>query len=111
METHLKEQVKLLRVMCGLLVAIALILGVACVVALRKIERITKVTEDLNAKVDRAYKAAAPVGMAAVKKGADAINNMDAKELGDKATDGVKEIGGAAKEKALEWLKGATPKR
>jgi len=111
METYLKEQVKLLRMICGLLVAIVLVLGITSVLALTKIERITKVTENLNAKVDRAYEAAAPVGIAAVKKGADAISNMDAKELGDKATGGVKEIGGAAKEKAIQWLKGTNPKK
>ena len=111
METQLNEQVKLLRMICGLLVAIVVVLGIFSVLALTKIERITKVTENLNAKVDGAYEAAAPVGIAAVKKGADAINKMDAKELGDKATGGVKEIGGAAKERAIQWLKGENAKK
>src|SRR4051812_38937726 len=85
---------RLLVILAFLFVIASIIFGV---VVLRKVERVAAVAESLNAKVDRAIAAAAPLGNAAVEKGVKAVENMDAEELGKSATTGVKEIGKAAK--------------
>jgi hypothetical protein len=75
------------------------------VVVVRKLERVASVAESVNAKIDRAMAAAAPLGQAAVEKGVKAVENVDAQELGKSATSGVKEIGKAAKEHTIQWIK------
>jgi hypothetical protein len=83
------------------LAAGAIVFGV---LVLERLERITQVAERTEAKLDRILAAAAPVGRAAVKKGAEALNEMDAEGLADSAADGLKEIGSAAKQKLIEHL-------
>ena len=99
------QQIKYLRWICAILVLLVICVIIMGIIALHKVERMVIVSEHMSRRVDVAMDAAAPVGKAVVEKGADAINRMDAKDLGEKATNGVKEIGGAAKEKALKWLK------
>jgi hypothetical protein len=83
------------------LVAGAAVFGL---LVLQKLERITQVAERTEAKLDLIIEAAAPVGRAAVEKGAEALSRIDAEELGRSATDSVKEIGAAAKQRLLEHL-------
>ena len=94
----------LLRVLIAL-VAIAII---ACVVLglmiSAKVERMTKVSEDLDQKVGAIMQAGAPLGHAAVDKGVEVFEHMDATDLGKSATSGAKDIGTAAKAAAERWL-------
>lgn len=94
-----------LRAISAFLLVLTVAVIVMGVIALRKVERMVRVSEHMAARVDRALDAAAPVGQAVVDKGAEAIHQMDAKELGQQATKGAKEIGDAAKQKAMQWIK------
>lgn len=95
----------LLRVLIGLLV-VAII---ACVVfgflITTKIERMTRVSEDLDQKLGRIMAAGAPLGHAAVDKGVKVLENMDEQDLGKSATSGAKELGATAKAAAEGWLR------
>ncbi|MDB5293453.1 MAG: hypothetical protein JWL69_4694 [Phycisphaerales bacterium] len=93
------------RVLVVAAVALVILMGVSCYAALQKLERIAQVTERMDARLGQAMEAAAPVGHAAVEKGVQALNEVDAKDLGKSATNGVKQIGAAAKERALELMK------
>lgn len=86
--------------------AVIFVIGAAvfAVIALQKLDRVVVVVENVNAKVDRVAEAAAPLGKAAVEKGVDALDAMDTDDLGRSATDGVKEIGRAAKQRAIDAL-------
>ena len=74
------------------------------VLVLDRLERITQVAERTEVKLDRIVEAAAPVGQAALTKGAEALGKMDAEDLGKSATDGLKELGSAAKQRLIEHL-------
>ena len=100
-----RQLINYLRGLSAFLVLLVVTVIIFGVMALQKMERIVKVSEHMSSRVDQALDAAAPVGKAVVAKGVDAINRMDAKDLSEKATNGVKELGGAAKEKAMQWLK------
>src|SRR5215471_17874661 len=89
-------------VLAGLAVAGA---AVFAVLVLQKLDRVVTVAENLNEKVDRAVAAAAPLGKAAVEKGVATLDSVDTEDLGKSGTEGVKEIGRAAKEKALEFIR------
>ncbi|MDB5173986.1 MAG: hypothetical protein JWN51_2759 [Phycisphaerales bacterium] len=93
------------RVLVFSAIALVILMGVSCYAALKKLERIAQVTERMDARLEHAMDAAAPVGHAAVEKGVQALNEVDAKELGKSATNGAKQIGAAAKERALELMK------
>lgn len=79
-------------------------------VVLSKLDRVVGVVENVNAKVDRFAEAAAPLGKAAVDRGVDALEHLDTEDLGKSATEGVKEIGRAAKDKAIEAIRKRTAK-
>ena len=83
------------------LVVAAVVFGV---VALDRLERITKVAERTEAKLDRIVELAAPVGHAAIQKGAGALEEIDAEELAHSAEEGLKEIGSTAKRTLIEYL-------
>lgn len=85
---------------------VALVVGAVVfgVLVLNRLERITLVAERAEARLSRIAEAAAPVGQAAVEKGAEALNQMDAEDLGRSATEGLKELGAAAKQRLIERL-------
>jgi hypothetical protein len=93
------------RVLVAAAVTLVVLMAITCFAALKKLERIAQVTERMDARLGHAMDAAAPVGHAAVEKGVQALNQVDANELGKSATSGVKQIGAAAKERALDLLK------
>jgi hypothetical protein len=97
-----------LRILVGL--ALVFLVGAALVafIAMNKLDRVVVVVENVNAKVDRFAEAAAPIGKAAIEKGVKAIDAVDTEDLGKSATEGVKEIGRAAKQKAIDAIR---PKR
>lgn len=98
----MKESYQTIIVISVLVLAIgAVVFGV---LVLARLERITQVAERTEAKLDRIIKATAPVGRAAVKKGAEALGQMDADDLGKSAAEGLKEIGAAAKQRLVEHL-------
>ena len=72
--------------------------------ALQKLERITRSAERIEAKLDRLMEAGAPLGRAAVEKGSEALKKIDAEDPGKSATEGVKEVGAAAKKRLLEYI-------
>ena len=82
---------------------------------LAKLERVVVVAENLEKKVDQAVQAAAPLGREAVEKGVQTLKQVDTESLGQSATEGVKDIGQAAKSRAIDWIKkqqiGQTPDR
>ena len=91
-----------------LLVGMALVFLVGAAgfayLVLQKLDRVVAVVENVNAKVDHAVEAAAPLGRAAVDKGKKAIDAMDTEDMSKSATEGVKEIGRAAKDRAIKWI-------
>ncbi len=62
---------------------------VACQ-ALPLLERTVTVLENLDERVDRAFKGAAPIGKEAVKRGVDALKSVDAKQVGQDITDAIR---------------------
>jgi uncharacterized membrane protein len=72
---------------------------------LHKLNRVVVVVENANAQVNRVVAAAAPLGKATVEKGVKALDAVDTDDLGKSATEGVKEIGRSAKEKAIELIR------
>ncbi len=92
---------KLLVAAVGVLVVATVAFGL---MAISRLERITQVAERTEAKLDKILEAAAPVGRAAVEKGVDAVNNIDAEDLGRSTTKGIKDIGAAAKSRLIEEL-------
>ncbi len=89
------------------ILAVLFLLGSAvfAVLVLQKLERAVLVTESVNAKLDRVADAMAPVGRAAIGKSMEALENVDAEDLGKSAKEGVKKIGKAATDKATQWIK------
>src|SRR5947209_1965583 len=77
---------------------------------LQRLERAVQVSERLEAKIELVLKAAAPLGKAAVDRGVEAINEVDAKKLGHDAADGLRDVGRAVRDRALDRLRtsGAT---
>ncbi len=73
--------------------------------ALQKLERITQAAERAEGRIQRVMDAGAPLGHALVEKGQATIEKLPVDELTTSATQGVKEVGKAAKEKAMRWLK------
>lgn len=94
----------LLRALVGLVgIAIIALLVLGFIVS-AKVERMTKVTEDLDHKLGNIMAAGAPLGHAAVDRGVKVLENVDAEELGKSATSGAKDLGTAAKAAAEKWL-------
>lgn len=108
-ETNLSADQRSAVIYLRWLVVLALVFvigaGVFAMKALNKLDRVVTVVENVNAKVDRVAAAAAPLGKAAVEKGVAVLGAVDTADLGKSATDGVKEIGRAAKNKAIEAIK------
>ena len=88
--------------------ALAVVLVVATIgfgfLVVEKLERITQAAERTEAKLDRIIEATAPVGRAAVEKGAEALRKMDADDLGKSAAQGLKDLADAAKKRLIEHL-------
>jgi ABC-type protease/lipase transport system fused ATPase/permease subunit len=94
----------LLRVLVGLVVIAIITFIVLGFLITAKVERMTKVTEDLDQKMGAIMAAGAPLGHAAVDKGVKVLENMDTTDLGKSATSGAKDLGTAAKAAAEKWL-------
>jgi hypothetical protein len=94
-----------LRLLLVLAVAFVVGAGLFAASALRRLDRVVAVVENVNAKVDRFAEAAAPLGKAAVDKGVEALGAVDTDDLGQSATEGVKEIGRVAKQRVIDTLK------
>ncbi len=92
---------KIIAISVVALVVAAVVFGL---LALERLERITQVAERTEAKLDRIIEVAAPVGQAAIQKGADALNEIDSEELAHSASEGLKEIGSAAKKSLIKHL-------
>lgn len=95
----------MLRVLVALATAFVVGAAVFAVLVLRKLDRVVAVVENVNAKVDRFTEAAAPLGKAAVERGVKTLEAVDSDDLGRSATEGAKEIGRAAKQKAIEFIR------
>jgi hypothetical protein len=91
------------------LIVLALVIvggaGAFAVLVLQKLNRVVDVVENVNSQVNRVVAAAAPLGHAAVEKGVKTLDAVDTDDLGKSATEGVKEIGRSAKEKAIELIR------
>jgi hypothetical protein len=74
------------------------------VLVLQRLNRVVVVVENVNSQVDRAVAAAAPLGKAVVERGVKTLDAVDTDDLGKSATEGVKEIGRSAKERAIEFI-------
>lgn len=88
-------------------VSIVMLIGAAVIfgmLALDRLERIANVAERTELKLDRIIEAGAPLGRVAVKKGTAALENVDADDLGKSTTNGLKEIGSAAKKRLIEHI-------
>ena len=94
------------KVLIGCTVAFVLGAFVFGLLVLKKLERIVQVSEKMDARVEHIMEAAAPVGKAAVEKGVQVLESVDSQELGQRTTDGIKEIGGAAKKRVLDYVGG-----
>jgi hypothetical protein len=92
-----------------LLLALAFVLvagtGLFAGLVLQKLNRVVVVAEHINAQVDRAVAATAPLGQAAIEKGVKTLEAVDTGDLGKSATEGVKEIGRSAKERMIEIIR------
>lgn len=94
-----------LRLLLGLSLVFLVGAAVFACLALRKLDRVVIVVENVNDKVNRAADAAAPLGQAAVDRGVQALDAVDTEDLGRAATEGVKAIGRSAKERAIEIIR------
>lgn len=99
-----KQIVFYLRVIVGWLICFCVLILIFGIVLIAKVERMTKVAESLNNKIESTMTAAAPLGHVAVDKGVAIMQNIDANDLGKSATEGVKGIGLSLKAKADAWL-------
>src|SRR5262245_7671272 len=79
--------------------------GLFAGLVVQRLNRVVVVVENVNSQVDRAVAAAAPLGKAAVERGVKTLDAVDTEDLGKSATEGVKEIGRSAKEKAIEYIR------
>ena len=93
-----------LAIIVGVMMFGIILMTIGGISALNKMERLVVVVESLNEKVDRAANALAPLGEEAVYQGAEALKGMDSRDLGKGATKGMKELGDAAKKKAINWM-------
>jgi hypothetical protein len=91
-----------------IMVASVLVLVVIAIVfslmVLQKLERITQVAERTDLRVEKIAKAAAPVGAAAVGKSIDVIQKINTEEMSNATSEGIKEIGTAAKDRFLKSI-------
>jgi hypothetical protein len=79
--------------------------GLFAGLVVQRLNRVVVVVENVNSQVDRAVAAAAPIGKAAVERGVKTLEAVDTDDLGKSATEGVKEIGRSAKERAIELIR------
>ncbi len=104
-KTELAAAMAHVRVLIVLALVVVAGAGVFAILVLQKLNRVVVVVEHVNAQIDRAVAAAAPLGTAAVEKGVKTLDAVDTDDLGKSATEGVKEIGRSAKEKAIELIR------
>ena len=93
-----------LRILNGIAIAFLISFIIIGILALQKVERMTAVAESVNGKLDTIMTAGAPLGHAAVEKGVETLKGVDAGDLSKGATQGIKDVGAAAKAKAMELL-------
>ena len=84
-----------------ILVIGAIVFGVQVI---RRLDRMVLVAERTEEKLDGIIKAAAPVGRAAVEKGAEVLRSVDHEDMAESASSGLKDIGEAAKSRAIRFL-------
>jgi len=91
-----------------IIVVAVLVIAATCVVVglllLQRVERITRVAERTEAKIDIIFEAAAPLGREAIDTGVEALQQVDTEDLGRSATEGLKEIGAAAARRLTECI-------
>jgi DNA-binding transcriptional regulator YdaS (Cro superfamily) len=99
-----KNIILYLRFICAA-IALFLIGGIIFAVSiLHKIERMTVVSENVNQKVNDIAAATAPLGHAAIAKSVKVVENIDPEYLAKSASNGLKDVGKAATDKAKAWL-------
>jgi hypothetical protein len=104
-KSELASAISSLRLLVILTFVVVAGAAVFAVLVLYKLNRVVVVVENVSSQVDRVVAAAAPLGKAAVEKGVKTLDAVDTDDLGKSATEGVKEIGRSAKEKAIELIR------
>src|SRR5262245_49487213 len=79
--------------------------GLFAMLVLQRLNRVVVVVENVNTQVEREAEATAPLGKAAGEKGVKPLEAVDTDDLGKSATEGVKEIGRSAKERAIQYIR------
>ncbi len=92
------------KIMVASVLALVVIAIVFSLLVLQKLERITQVAERTDLRIEKIAKATAPVGAAAVGKGIDVIQKINTEEMSKAASEGIKEIGNAAKGRFLKHI-------
>lgn len=69
-------------------------------------ERAIGVLERTEKRVDEVLDVIKPLAKETVLKGVETISEIDAKDLGKGAQEGIKKVGGAARDRAVEYFKG-----
>jgi hypothetical protein len=105
LEIVVSSAINYLRLLAFLALVTAGGAGLFALLVLQRLNRVVAVVENVNSQVDRAVAAAAPLGKAAVERGVKTLDAVDADDLGKSATEGVKEIGRSAKERAIEFIR------
>jgi predicted PurR-regulated permease PerM len=100
-----QQVIRHLRVLIVLFTILCVLITVFGVLLISKVERMTAVSESLNQKANDIVTATAPLGHEAVNQGVQVLQNVDTKELGKSATNGVKELGATLKDSATDWIK------
>ncbi|MEO0964080.1 MAG: hypothetical protein AAFY08_03080 [Planctomycetota bacterium] len=101
---HLRELVWHGRLLVILLMVIAVVLAIASMMALRALDRLTTVAENMDRRTEAIVRAAAPVGEKIVERGVDVLDQMETEELAEQTSENLKEVGEAAKDTALQIL-------
>ena len=91
------------RIIVGAVVILVIGAIVFGVQVIRRLDRMVLVAERTEEKLDGIIKAAAPVGRAAVEKGAEVLRSVDHEDMAESASSGLKDIGEAAKRIPLDF--------
>ncbi|MBI1348288.1 hypothetical protein GC163_18595 [bacterium] len=86
------------------------IIGVAAYVGLQKVERAVASIERGEQRLSRVADAADSLGEASIQKAQavlDRLDKFDPERLGEGTTEGLRQFGNAAKDRAMEMLKSA----
>lgn len=86
------------------LMQVALI-GIAAFLGLQKLERAVSSIERSEQRFQSMADAAAPLGKAGIEKAQAVLDKLDADRLSEGTTESLRELGSAARERALEILK------